>query len=132
MSRYINLLGGLWVAWGLFQAMISVLIFGLFGSMGSLLAFLGLADGDGELVMAGGFYACCGTSVAVFSVVMWIPCLIVAMGIFRRSSWAPIAAIILGALSLSSQPFGLFVGIFTLVVMLDSSVRAEFAGTGTM
>jgi hypothetical protein len=52
--------------------------------------------------------------------------IVVGWGLLKHQSWARIAAIVLGVLSLLHPPFGTALGIYTLWVLLSDRAGAEY------
>lgn len=128
MRGHINTVGACFLVWGLVQLGLAVFIGLAFAGLGGGLAFLGAAEGDGELAVVGGVYGILGTVVALFAAVMALPSFIAGFGIRKRAGWGRIAGIVVGILSLSNMPLGTLLGVYALVTLFDKDVTAEFAG----
>ena len=67
-----------------------------------------------------------GAAIVVLLVVISLPGIIAGIGLLKFRPWAPILAIIVGALHLLSFPFGTALGVYTLVVLLNAETPALF------
>ena len=133
MKSYVDMLGIVWIAWGIWQLVIAVSIGSLFLVLGGGFAALGLGVGGSDgasMAVMGGFYGVLGMIVAVMAGVMAIPSILAGGGIRRRAGWARIVAMILAALGMMNMPLGTLLGIATFVVLLDKDVGAEFDSRG--
>lgn len=126
MVRHIDILGLLFVVWGLLQAMIGVFLMLVYGVLGVGLGVAGGSAGDEELAVMGGFMGGFGLLIGCSVTVLALPNVFAGMGIRRRAKWARIAGLVLGALALPSFPFGTALGIYALLVLVDHQVGEEF------
>jgi hypothetical protein len=126
MAKYTDIVGWLWIGYGVFQLVIAVLLgLAMFG-FGGLMGAAGMSGGDDELAVVGGIYALIGPVVAILVGGFAVLDIAAGIGIRRRTSWGRILGFVVAVLSLSSIPIGLAMGIFTFVVLLDAEAAAEF------
>jgi hypothetical protein len=123
VTRHVDILGLLFVLMGAFELVVAALVgLGMIGGG----AVLGLASGDPDAVVAGGFMGLMGLVTSVISGILAIPGVLVGAGIRRRRPWARIGGLVLGAFQLTSIPLGTMLGVYAFVTLLDKDVAAEF------
>ncbi len=130
MLKHVDLLGILFILYGVFQVFIALFILLIYLGIGGLMGAGGASSGDEEMLIIGGIMAGSGGLVACIVGVLAVPTLLTGVGIRRRSGWARIAGLVIGALSLTSFPFGTALGVFALIVLLDKEVGVAFKGGG--
>ena len=126
MRSHIDTVGWILIVFGAFNFVVILLIAGLMLFGGGFVAVIGAGSGDSEAAMVGGIYAAMSVFMLFIGVLTSIPQVLAGRGLHRRKPWARILAIVLAFLSLTSCP-GLFIGIYTLVTLLDGEVSDEFA-----
>jgi hypothetical protein len=104
MKQHIDILGWLYVVFGVIGFLVALFVFAVIGGAGVLTRDMHAAA---LLTLIGFFVA---ILVAVFS----IPNIVVGWGLLKRKSWSRVAALILGCLGLLSFPFGTALGIYSL------------------
>jgi hypothetical protein len=67
-----------------------------------------------------------GAALSVFFAVLAAPFFATGWGLLKLRPWARIAGIVLGALSLTSFPFGTVIGIYALVILFRKETEALF------
>jgi hypothetical protein len=114
VDTHIDVLGWLYIVFGVLGMVIGIALFLFFGS----LAFLpDDTTGMAILLIVGWF-------IGGLLVVTSIPEVIGGIGLLKRKSWARILVIILGFLNLIDIPLGTILGIYTLWVLLkEESVK---------
>lgn len=117
MSRHIDLLGYMSIAYGLFGAIAGLLV-------GFAMGGIGILTGDAQ---AAGILSLIGFGVGTFLLVVSLPALIAGYGLIKRLSWARILTIVLAVLSLPSVPIGTAYGIYALWVLFQPESEATFA-----
>ena len=123
MRRHVDVLGLLFILMGVFELIVAALLgLGMIGGG----AFLGLAAGDSDAIVAGGMMGVVGLLASVISGLLAVPGILVGAGIRRRRPWARIGGLVLGAIQLTSIPIGTMLGIYAFVTLLDKDVAAEF------
>jgi len=126
MRSHIDTVGWILIVFGIFNFVMILLISGLMLFGGGFIAIIGAGSGDSEAAVVGGVYAVMAVFVLGVGVLTSIPGILAGRGLHRRRPWARILAIVLAFFSLTSCP-GLFIGIYTLVTLLDGEVADEFA-----
>ncbi len=135
MKNHVDTVGIILLTWGALQigsAVLTALIVALYSGMGAFMAVIGASQGDDELMIGGVAFG------GFMLIVMAIPLLLIALtalatfiggyGVLKRRPWARIVSIVGGALSIMQCfPVGALVGVFTIIVLLDAEVTAEFA-----
>ena len=116
MEQHIKILGWLHIAWGGLIALVGVLFL-----LGAGIAGVAAGTEDaGAGLLAGGI----GAAFALFMIVLSLPSLIAGWGLLKHKSWSRMLAIILGALSLLSIPFGTILGIYTIWALTKPESQA--------
>jgi hypothetical protein len=108
MKQHIDILGWLYVAFGVIGFFAAFLVFAILGVTG------GLAGGMSHDALPALLLTGIGFVIAIFVAVMSVPNLICGWGLLKRKSWSRILAIVLGCLHLLSFPLGTAVGIYSL------------------
>lgn len=133
MRQYLDAIGIVNIVFGAFQLLLVglVLLPGLmYGGLGALLAVIGISEGDAEAVMGGVMVGGLGAFMmlpAVFVLAICVLSVSAGYGILRRRKWARVVAIVAAAISMMQCfPLGMLVGIFTIVVLVQPDVGAEF------
>jgi len=110
--------GGLLVLGGFFTSLVLGVVAGVVSQSneedaGTAAAILGLT----------------GTTVTVMLLALAVPYLAAGWGLLKLRPWARILGIILGAISLTSIPFGTLLGIYALVILFKKETEALFSGS---
>ena len=92
-----------------------------------LIATLVGQSGDPDAGTASAILGLSGIAGSILFAVLSLPHLIVGWGLWTFRSWARIAGIVLGALSLLSFPIGTLVGIYAMVILFRKDTEALFA-----
>jgi hypothetical protein len=116
------------MAYGGFNLLVLLAVGVLLGGVSGLLAFIGVSSGDEEAMVVGGIYGVVTLFVVVIGALPAVGCLASGTGVLMGKSWARLAAIIFGALSLMNLPLGTIVGLYVIFTMIDKDVAAKFAG----
>ena len=104
------------------------IVYGVLTLIGAFFAFIaiaggGLISGDtGAMAITAGV----GFIIGLFLVILALPSLLGGYGLLKRKHWARILVIVLSILNLLSFPFGTALGIYSLWVLLNEEVQAEF------
>lgn len=125
MTRYIDLLGAVFIAYAVLELMGVALIGVVALAMGGL-SGLGVSSGDMELVLMGGIYGVAMLVAALFELVFAVAKLLVGTGLRRRAPWSRLGGIIMGCVGLFNVPLGTALGVFAIAVLIDKDVQAEF------
>jgi hypothetical protein len=134
VRQHVDTIGIILVVWGAIQ-LVSTLLLGLFvgiyGGLGAIMALAGISEGDEDLMIGGLF-------VGGFSLIFLLPMLFMLIsallptiggyGVLKRKPWARPVALVGAALSMLQWfPVGAIIAVFTILVLVDSEVAAEFA-----
>jgi len=118
MDKHVRILGWLFLV---YHAIGVVAGFGIF----FLLAGIGIVSGE---VQAAGILTVIGLVISIMLIALSAPGIVAGVGLLARKRWARIVAIVLGVLHLFEFPFGTAVGAYTLWVLMNADVQADFAG----
>jgi len=130
MTKHIDLLGILFMAYGALE-LVGVAVVGLLGlAFGGGFGALGISEGDVGLVAVGGLYGGILLAAAAFELLFAVPKVLVGTALRRRAPWARIGGLVLGCMALMNMPLGTMLGVFALVVLIDKDVAAEFEAHG--
>jgi hypothetical protein len=116
MDKHVSILGWLFLV---YHAIGVVVGFGAF----FLLAGIGVLTGEGE---AAGILTIIGLVISIMLITLSAPGIIAGVGLLARKRWARILAIVLGVLHMFEFPFGTAFGAYTLWVLMNVEVQAEF------
>lgn len=116
MDGHVRMLGWLFL---IYHAIGVVVGFGVF----FLLAGIGILSGE---VQAVGILTIVGLVISIMLIGLSAPGIIAGVGLLARKRWARIVAMILGVLHLFEFPFGTAFGAYTLWVLMNPEVQAEF------
>ncbi|MGA7220532.1 MAG: zinc ribbon domain-containing protein [Candidatus Sulfotelmatobacter sp.] len=120
VQTYVHLLGILWLAISAFNTMGGVFLYILAHTL-----FAHMRDfGAPEAPTA--FLRPILTVIAIFVLAKALAGFFVGWGLMRRESWARVAALVLGFLSLFNVPFGTAVGVYTLWILLPAQSQQEY------
>jgi hypothetical protein len=106
---------------------------GILGSIALMLIFGGAvgivgASGDPDATIALPIIGITGIALAMFTLILAIPGIVVGLGLWRLRPWARIGGIVLSILGLLWIPFGTILGIYGLWVLLSKDGERLFAG----
>ena len=126
MNSKIDTLGTVWMVLGAFQIVIAVMVGLMLVSFGGIAALAGMQEDPTGALVAGGVMV--GMAIFTFGIILLtaVPGIIGGRALKQRKSWARILLMILGGMSVLSFPIGTLIGVWTLVVLLDPLVSAEF------
>jgi hypothetical protein len=126
MNGKIDTLGTVWMALGAFQIVVALMVGLVLVSAGGIAALAGMESDPTGALVAGGVMV--GMAVFTFGIILLtaVPGIIAGRALKQRKSWARVLLMILGGMSVLSFPIGTMVGVWTLVVLLDPLVSAEF------
>jgi hypothetical protein len=108
MKQHIDILGWLYVVFGVLGFFAAFLVFVILGVTG------GLAGGMSHDALPAVLLTGVGFFIAIIVAVLSVPNLICGWGLLKRKSWSRIFAIVLGCLHLPSFPLGTALGIYSL------------------
>ena len=123
METHVKVLGALQIAmgaFGLFAAVVLVLVFGVASSAVGMSA-------DPEATFALPIIGITGVALVAFLVLLSLPGVIIGIGLVQRRPWARIAGIVLSILGLMMVPFGTIVGVYGLWVLFSKETEQLFS-----
>jgi len=123
MNNRINFVGGVWIVLGALSVLggplIALMALGMFfGGQ----TFLMANSETGGWLIAGGMllFACCIFAMG------WIS-ISAGLALRKRQPWARTAIVILSVINLINFPIGTAIGLYSLIVLFYTDVRATFA-----
>ncbi len=117
-EKHISVLGILHIVRGSLVLLLGLFAFAFFAGIGSI-------SGD---TTAMGILSLIGTIAVIFMAVIAIPSIVAGIGLLHRREWGRILALVVGILSLIDIPIGTALGVYTIWVLMDDSVRPYFNG----
>lgn len=116
MKQHVKILGWTYIVLGVFGILLAI-------ALGLFLAGIGLISGDQT---AYNVLLIIAVIVGGISAILSVPGVITGIGLLGLKSWARVLTIILGILNLPGFPFGTFLGVYSLYVMLDDETSTLF------
>lgn len=96
--------------------------------LGLVATFVG-TSGDPDAGVATAVLGFTGVALSVFFAVLAAPFFATGWGLLKLRPWARIGGIVLGALSLTSFPFGTVLGVYALVILFRKETEALFVAS---
>jgi hypothetical protein len=121
MESHVRILGWLNVFFGILGLLAALAILG--GSL-AVSSILGLGEEDATLPTH--IVALVGGALAVFTLLLSMPALLVGYGLLNFRPWARIAGLVLAAFSLLHVPIGTALGLYSFYVLLQPETEALF------
>jgi len=121
VPAHIDLLGVLFIIWGLLTTLVGVSTLALGVAAAALITSRG---GDSQL--AAGVTAAAFTTLAIMAIVWGVIHVIVGVPRRRHHSWARLVALMLGSVDLLLLPYGTALGVYALWVLLNEKGKALF------
>ena len=118
MDKHVRILGWLFLVYHAIGVFVGFAIF-------FLLAGIGVVSGEAQ---AAGVLTLIGLVISIMLIALSAPGIVAGVGLLARKRWARIVAVVLGVLHLFEFPFGTAFGAYTLWVLMNAEVQAEFAG----
>ena len=122
MLAHVDLLGVLFIIWGLLTTLIGVSTLALGVAAAAL-----VASRSGGSQVAAGVTAAAFTTLAVMAIIWGVIHIAVGVPLRRRQSWARLVALMLGSVDLVLLPYGTALGVYALWVLLNEKGKALFA-----
>ncbi len=117
-EKHITILGVLHIVRGSLVLLVGLIAFAFFVGIGSI-------TGD---TTAMGVLGLIGLIAVTFLGVLGIPSILAGIGLLKRQEWGRILALVVGFVSLIDFPIGTALGIYTILILLDDSIRPAFSG----
>lgn len=92
----------------------------LFGILGGVVG----AQGGHDAAIGVAVLGLTGATLTIVLLILGIPYVICAWGLWKRRRWARIMGIILAALALPKIPFGTIFGIYALIILFQKETEA--------
>ena len=122
MIAHVELLGVLFIIWGLLTTLIGVSTLALGVAAAAL-----VASRSGGSQVAAGVTAAAFTTLAVMAIIWGVIHVVVGVPLRRRQAWARLVALMLGSVDLVLLPYGTALGVYALWVLLHEKGKALFA-----
>jgi len=123
MSSHVDLVGILFIIWGLLTALVGLSTLAL--GVGAIALIASRATGEGGQVAAG-ITAAAFTALALIAMLWGFAHVIVGVPLRRRRHWSRVLALMLGSVDLLLLPYGTALGCYTLWVLLSERGKALF------
>ena len=126
MSSHVDLVGVLFILWGLLTTLVGLSTLAL-GIGAIALIASGAPGGGGQF--AAGFTAAAFTALALIAILWGAAHIVVGVPLRRRRHWSRVAALVLGSVDLVLLPYGTAVGCYTLWALLSEEGKRFFVAT---
>ena len=123
MSSHVDLVGILFVLWGLLTTLVGLSTLAL--GVGAF-ALIGSETPDGAGQFAAGVVATAFTTLALIAIVWGASHVVVGMPLRRRRPWSRVLALTLGSVDLVLLPYGTALGCYTLWALLNEEGKKLF------
>ncbi len=120
MDKHFDILGYLYIVFGIIGLLIGIAIFIFFTGLATLPDDI---EGSAVLLIIGWF-------IGGLLMITSVPGIIGGIGLLKRKNWARILVIVLGFFNLIEFPFGTILGIYTLWVLLKEESTKYFTPAG--
>lgn len=113
MDKHVQLIGILWIVFGVLGFALGLFI---------LLVLLGISFIPGLVdssTIAPGILRIVAYAVSSFLALLGLPKIVAGIGLLKRHEWARVMTIVLSILELWSVPFGLALGIYSLIILFN-------------
>lgn len=123
MIQHVDLLGVLFIVWGLLTTLVGVSTLAL--GVGAVALITSANGGEGGQ-FAAGLTAAVFTTLAVIAILWGAAHVVVGVPLRRRQPWSRIVALVLGSIDLLLLPYGTALGLYGLWVLLHEDGKALF------
>jgi hypothetical protein len=124
MSSHVDLVGVLFVIWGLLTALVGLSTLALGIAAASLITSAGHGGGGGQF--AAGLTAAAFTGLAIIAMLWGAAHVSVGLSVRRRKGWARLLALTFGSVDLLLLPYGTALGVYALWVLLNEEGKTLF------
>jgi hypothetical protein len=124
MSSHVDVLGLLFIVWGLLTTLVGLSTLALGVGAVALIASAG-RGGGGQV--AAGITAVAFTTLAVIAIAWGIAHVVVGVPLRRRRHWSRVLGLMLGSVDLLLLPYGTALGCYTLWVLLSEQGKQLFS-----
>ena len=122
MSSRVDLVGVLFIIWGLLTTLVGLSTLAL--GVGAVALMASGATTGGQF--AAGITAAAFTTLALIAILWGLAHIIVGIPLRRRRHWSRVAAMVLGSIDLVLLPYGTALGGFALWVLLSEEGKKLF------
>ena len=129
MVAQVDLVGVLFIVWGLLTTLVGVSTLALGIGAAALITSAG-RGGGGQV--AAGVTAAAFTALAIMAILWGVAHVMVGVPLRQKKPWARLIALMLGSVDLLLLPYGTALGIYTLWVLLNEKGKALFMANGSM
>ena len=123
IHSHVDLVGVLFVIWGLLTTLVGVSTLAL--GVGAVALIMSASRGGGGQVAAG-MTAAVFTTLALIAIVWGMAHVVVGVPVRRHRAWGRFVALMLGAVDLLLLPYGTALGVYALWVLLSERGKALF------
>ena len=123
MTAHVDLLGVLFIVWGLLTTLVGVSTLAL--GVGAVALITSANRGEGGQ-FAAGLTAAIFTALAIIAIVWGVAHVVVGVPLRRRRPWSRIMALMLGSIDLLLLPYGTALGLYGLWVLLHEDGKKLF------
>ena len=123
MSPHVDLVGVLFIIWGLLTALVGLSTLAL--GIGAVALIASGASSEGEQ-FAAGITAAAFTALALIAILWGVAHISVGVPLRRRRHWSRVAAMVLGSLDLVLLPYGTALGCYALWTLLSEEGKKVF------
>jgi len=129
VAAQVDLLGVLFIVWGLLTTLVGVSTLAL--GVGAVALITSSNRSEGGQVAAG-LMAAAFAALAVIAILWGSAHVVVGLPLRRQRPWARIAALTLGSIDLLLLPYGTALGVYALWVLLSESGKRLFTEQGPL
>ena len=123
MAAHVDLLGVLFIVWGLLTTLVGVSTLALGVGAVALITSANRAEGG---QFAAGLIAAVFTALAIIAILWGAAHVVVGVPLRRRRPWSRIMALVLGSIDLLLLPYGTALGLYGLWVLLHEDGKKLF------
>jgi hypothetical protein len=127
VTAHVDLLGVLFIVWGLLTTLVGVSTLAL--GVGAVALITSGNRGEGGQ-FAAGLTAAIFTALAIIAIVWGVAHVVVGVPLRRRRPWSRIMALMLGSIDLLLLPYGTALGLYGLWVLLHEDGKKLFMANG--
>jgi hypothetical protein len=123
MASHVDLVGVLFIIWGVLTTLVGLSTLALAAGAVALLASANRGSGG---QVAAGVTAAAFTILAIIAIVWGLVHIIVGLPLRRQREWARVIALMLGSVDLLLLPYGTALGCYTLWTLLNEESKKLF------
>ncbi|MEO8255852.1 MAG: hypothetical protein ABI868_00745 [Acidobacteriota bacterium] len=124
MASHVDLVGVLFVVWGLLTALVGLSTFALGVAAASLITSASRGGSGGQF--AAGLTAAAFITLAIIAMTWGAAHVSVGVSVRRRKAWARVLALMFGSVDLLLLPYGTALGVYALWVLLNEEGKTLF------